>query len=140
MNLVISYGRSIVWTIGYGQYDIVDISVRRKKYYAVKGLLHHSLIILYSDDLKAPIKMAHCGHSFCNECLIAYVRGAGRWECPKCRRITNSTVEELPRNFDLENIVESLSNVQIQPNTEFGFCDRHQTPIKLRKFNVLKFM
>ena len=126
-----SLGEIYLRSIWYRRYLCASIT-----YNAVQGLLHHLLIILHSDDLKAPIKMAHCGHSFCNECLIAYVRGAGRWECPKCRKITNSTVEELPRNFDLENIVESLSNIQIQPNTEFGFCDRNQTPIKLRKLNV----
>ena len=88
-----------------------------------------------SEQLKAPIKMCQCGHSFCHDCLVAYVSNSNSWACPKCRQITNSTVDALPRNFDLERIVESFNNVQIQPNpnTEFELCDRHQMPIKLRK-------
>ena len=41
----------------------------------------------------------------------------------------------LARNFDLEQVVESLANIAIQPNqnAKFGFCERHQTPMKLRK-------
>ena len=87
------------------------------------------------DNLKAPIKICNCGHSFCDSCLVSYAGRAASWACPKCRKVTNSTVEALPRNFDLEILVESFKNVEIRPkqNAEFGFCDRHQMAIKLRK-------
>ena len=79
--------------------------------------------------------MCYCGHSFCNSCLVSHAGRAASWACPKCREVTNSTVEALPRNFDLENFVETLDNVEIRPkaNAEFGYCDRHQAAIKLRK-------
>ena len=88
-----------------------------------------------SEILKAPIKISQCGHSFCNGCLSAFTRGANSWECPKCRRMNNCKVESLARNYDLEQVVESLANMAVQPNpnAELGFCDRHQMPAKLRK-------
>ena len=96
---------------------------------------NRQLKILDLDNLKAPIKMCQCGHSFCDSCLVAHAGRAASWACPKCREVTNSTVEALSRNFDLENLVESLDNAQIQPKpiAEFGYCDRHQAAIKLRK-------
>ena len=85
--------------------------------------------------MKAPIKITHCGHSYCDGCLNAYTRGADSWACPKCRRINNFKVEDLARNFDLEQLVDSLANIEIQPNqnAELGLCDHHQMPMELRK-------
>ena len=96
----------------------------------LSGILH-----LNSDSLKVPIKVSQCGHSFCSVCIDDHSRGAESWECPNCRIINNCKVQSLARNFYLEEVVQSLTNIETQPNQNSGFdlCCRHQTPIKLRK-------
>ena len=63
-----------------------------------------------SETLKAPIKMSHCGHSFCSDCLGTYTSESESWACPKCRKINNCKVESLARNYDLEQAVESFAS------------------------------
>ena len=88
-----------------------------------------------SEAFKAPTRISQCGHSFCHDCLAAFTKGAESWVCPECRTMNNCRVETLARNFGLEQVVESINDVAIQPNQNTGldFCDQHQAQMKLRK-------
>ena len=92
-------------------------------------------LLFFSDAFTKPIKMSQCGHSYCEKCLIACTRGETRWECPECRQINNCSAKDLPRNFALEHMLESIKNIEDRSsqNTGRGFCNRHKMAFKLRK-------
>ena len=78
--------------------------------------LHHYSVLyfvisnnFFVEQLKPPIKVTDCGHSYCEDCLNQVVRGQDSWQCPKSRQIHDRPVSSLPRNFAIEQAVESLS-------------------------------
>lgn len=76
---------------------------------------------------RPPIRITHCGHSFCHDCLVSHAthcakRGSS-FNCPGCKKIIKKSPENLTRNYDLERAVESRTNSDI--------CKTHGEPKKL---------
>ncbi|RXM99490.1 Tripartite motif-containing protein 35 [Acipenser ruthenus] len=73
----------------------------------------------------------HCNHSFCKACLDQCWKEKRARECPVCRR--RSSVEELPVDFKLRNIVESFLKEHSQnPPAPTGIlCSLHDEKLKL---------
>ena len=82
------------------------------------------------DTFQPPICMTRCGHSFCQQCLLAACPEPIGWPCPTCKHVHNHPATALPRNFFAEQIVESF---RARPTGEFGFCEDHQQEITLRE-------
>ncbi|XP_058873490.1 zinc-binding protein A33-like [Acipenser ruthenus] len=80
--------------------------------------------------LKDPVTL-HCNHSFCKACLDQCWKEKRAWECPVCRR--RSSVEELPVDFKLRNIVESfLKERSLNPPAPTDIlCSLHDEKLKL---------
>ncbi|MGH0183539.1 UNVERIFIED_CONTAM: hypothetical protein FKN15_012355 [Acipenser sinensis] len=79
---------------------------------------------------KDPVTL-HCNHSFCKACLDQYCKEKRARECPVCRK--RSSMEELPVNFALRNIVESFLKERSQnPPAPTGIlCSLHDEKLKL---------
>ncbi|XP_058873554.1 zinc-binding protein A33-like isoform X2 [Acipenser ruthenus] len=79
---------------------------------------------------KDPVTL-HCNHSFCKACLDLCWKEKRARECPICRR--RSSVEDLPLNFALRNIVESFLKERSQnPPAPTGIlCSLHDEKLKL---------
>ncbi|MGH0178011.1 UNVERIFIED_CONTAM: hypothetical protein FKN15_076375 [Acipenser sinensis] len=80
--------------------------------------------------LKDPVTL-HCNHSFCKACLDQCWKEKRARECPMCR--TRSSMEELPVDFKLRNIVESFLKERSQnPPAPTGIlCSLHDEKLKL---------
>ncbi|MGH0124955.1 UNVERIFIED_CONTAM: hypothetical protein FKN15_020841 [Acipenser sinensis] len=78
----------------------------------------------------APVTL-HCNHSFCKACLDQCWKEKRARECPVCRR--RSSMEELPVDFKLRNIVESFLKERSQnPPAHTGIlCSLHDEKLKL---------
>ncbi|XP_058873558.1 zinc-binding protein A33-like [Acipenser ruthenus] len=78
---------------------------------------------------KDPVTL-HCNHSFCKAFLDLCWKEKRARECPVCRR--RSSVEELPVDFKLRNIVESFLKEHSQnPPAPTGICSLHDEKLKL---------
>ncbi|MGH0154554.1 UNVERIFIED_CONTAM: hypothetical protein FKN15_027402 [Acipenser sinensis] len=79
---------------------------------------------------KDPVTL-HCNHSFCKACLDQWWKEKRARECPVCWR--RSSMEELPLNFALRNIVESFLKERSQnPPAPTGIlCSLHDEKLKL---------
>ncbi|MGH0173227.1 UNVERIFIED_CONTAM: hypothetical protein FKN15_010652 [Acipenser sinensis] len=79
---------------------------------------------------KDPVTL-HCNHSFCKACLDQCWKEKRARECPVCRR--RSSVEDLPVDFKLRNIVESFLKERSQnPPAPTGIlCSLHDEKLKL---------
>lgn len=85
-----------------------------------------------------PIRITHCGHVFCETCLLNMTRRGQRWHCPNCRSQHNCGVSSLTRNYHLEKLVQKfketqLSKLQLNTGNKFGACKRHDREIEYRK-------
>ena len=81
--------------------------------------------LLCLEIFTAPVKMTSCGHSFCGKCLSGMTDAT--WPCPKCRAVQNETSEQLPRNYNLESIIEMFKF------SRQSICETHVLKNKLRK-------
>ncbi|XP_058874278.1 E3 ubiquitin-protein ligase TRIM35-like [Acipenser ruthenus] len=78
---------------------------------------------------KNPVTL-HCNHSFCKACLYQCWKEKRVRECPVCRR--RASMEELPVDFKLRNIVESFLKERSQnPPAPTGICSLHDEKLKL---------
>ncbi|XP_058873869.1 E3 ubiquitin-protein ligase TRIM35-like [Acipenser ruthenus] len=79
---------------------------------------------------KDPVTL-HCNHSFCKACLYLCWKEKRARECLVCR--TRSSMEELPVDFKLRNIVESFLKERSQnPPAPTGIlCSLHEEKLKL---------
>ncbi|MGH0184830.1 UNVERIFIED_CONTAM: hypothetical protein FKN15_016207 [Acipenser sinensis] len=79
---------------------------------------------------KDPVTL-HCNHSFCKACLDQCWKEKRARDCPVCRR--RSSMEELPVNFKLRNIVESFLKERSQnpPALTGILCSLHDEKLKL---------
>lgn len=81
------------------------------------------------DFFTAPIRIAKCGHSFCQNCLTQVIAtGRSNGLCPECRQEQNLTPEQLPRNYALEQIVEKFKSLKKT------ICATHNSQKKFRKY------
>ena len=89
---------------------------------------------------QSPIRMTHCGHVYCEECLLNISNGEQRWDCPDCRTTHNCAVTSLPRNYHLEKLVEKFKKDQSgpkpipKPRNVFGICKKHDRSIEYREW------
>ena len=92
--------------------------------------------------------MTSCGHNFCESCIKQYIeeqnfqrsrRGRFSWLCPLCWKEQNLEAEQLARNYFAEEILESLTNLQIREKTagKFGTCAWHQQDVTICEFESL---
>ena len=86
--------------------------------------------------------MTDCGHNYCEDCLVKHVDGRTTWMCPLSRKEYNRTVSSLPRNFLIEQLVQSMTTPPPQPASnptshskthQFESCTTHERPNELRK-------
>ena len=84
---------------------------------------------------QSPIRMTHCGHMYCEKCLLNISKGQQRWHCPDCQTLQNCAVNSLPRNYRFEKFVEKFKKNQSKPEPEnvFGTCKKHDRAIEYRK-------
>ena len=79
--------------------------------------------------------MTHCGHAYCEKCLLDISKGEQRWHCPECRELHNCTVDSLTRNYPFEKLVEKFKKdlPKPTPQSPFGTCEKHDRAIEYRK-------
>lgn len=95
-----------------------------------------------SETFKPPIKITNCGHNYCEDCLIKHVDGRKTWICPLSRKEHDRSVSSLPRNYLIEQLVESMTTPPPQPASnpesrpqvpKLESCSTHDRPNELRK-------
>ncbi|XP_076051379.1 tripartite motif-containing protein 5-like [Oratosquilla oratoria] len=65
-------------------------------------------LMAYGQQLR-PLSLP-CGHTFCKLCITKVYRERGVVMCPKCQaQHRRTTIENLPINYELEDLMESLS-------------------------------
>ena len=83
--------------------------------------------------------MTHCGHSYCEKCLLDVSKGEQQWNCPVCLKLHSCAVNSLPRNYHLEKLVEKFK-WKPKPRNRFGTCKTHDRAIEYRELIThLKF-
>ena len=92
--------------------------------------------------------MTDCGHNYCEDCLVKHVDGRTTWMCPLSRKGHHRTVSSLPRNYLIEQLVQSMTTPPPQPasnpashseTNQFESCTTHIRPNELRKkFLIIK--
>ena len=84
--------------------------------------------------------MTHCGHVYCEKCLLNISNGEQTWHCPDCRTMQNCAVNSLPRAYHLEKLVEKFKKDQPEtqpkpkPRNVYGTCTKHDRAIEYRKW------
>ena len=97
------------------------------------------------EDYTRPRKLPICGHTFCEECLLAYVRKlkdtrkiSGGFSCPLCRG-TNATAKELKDSRKwinkLEIDVEFVAKLNASTKNDMEFCG---PCLGMRQFSKIK--
>ncbi|CAK8671580.1 unnamed protein product [Clavelina lepadiformis] len=92
------------------------------------------------DTLKNPIRMLSCGHNLCHICLVEYSRNSSEsLSCPICRKVIqldSQGVENLPRNWMVENMIERLNiHNNAQPPT---FKTKNNAELQLSSQELLQ--
>ena len=86
---------------------------------------------------QSPIRITHCGHNYCEKCLIDSSKGEQRWHCPVCQTEHIAAVNSLTRNYLLEKLVEKFKKEQPKPKPKprslFGICKVHDRAIEYRE-------
>ena len=86
--------------------------------------------------------MTHCGHNYCQKCLLDFSKGEQQWNCPVCCEQHNCAVNSLPRNYHLEKLVEKFKENQpgpkpiLKPRNVFGTCKKHDRAIEYRMWII----
>ena len=85
--------------------------------------------------MRPPIRMTGCGHSFCEQFILAACPEPSGWLCPVCNHVHDHPATALARNFFAQQIVESFqaqpSPAATRPICEFGICTLHKQEITL---------
>jgi len=89
---------------------------------ALEDVLECSLCL----DMYMKPKYLSCHHSFCEQCLVAYVesnniRPGGDLVCPECRQVSKlpvKGVKGLPVDFNMNKLLEKLADIFL--------CDVHK--------------
>lgn len=98
------------------------------------------------EDYTRPRKLPKCGHTFCEECILAYVNKLKEadslsqgYPCPLCRGI-NATAADLkdPRQWvnKLEIDVDAVAKLTTSMKTDAEFCG---SCLVLRQFSKIQF-
>ena len=94
--------------------------------------LRHSI---FSEIFTAPVRTTHCGHNFCEKCLVEVSRGEADWSCPECRQIHSCSIDSIARGYFIEKCVEKFNaNTKETPKKQIGHCKMHDSDIQIRKF------
>ncbi|XP_068215966.1 uncharacterized protein [Palaemon carinicauda] len=81
---------------------------------------------IYTKDLREPVLLPGCGHTFCRACLCT-VESTGKVLCPTCRkRHTGSPMSSLPTIYALL----SLSEKYKKPLNTEAPCQHHGSPLE----------
>ena len=92
----------------------------------------------FSDGVRPPIRITACGHSFCEQCILAARPEPRDWACPICNHIHDHPVSALARNYFAEQIVQSVRDQtpRAKPRQKNGdLCNIHQQQITLCEFS-----
>ena len=52
--------------------------------------------------------MTSCGHSFCLQCIRPLADQTEEWNCPLCQTPQTVNPRKSPRNYTLEQVLQSL--------------------------------
>ena len=53
--------------------------------------------------------MTSCGHSYCLQCIRPLADQSVEWNCPLCQTRQKVIPQQLPRNYTLEQVLQSLA-------------------------------
>ena len=68
-----------------------------------------------SETFTPPIRITDCGHNYCEDCLVKHADGQKTWICPLSRKEHHRSVNSLPRNYLIEQLVEAMTTPPRQP-------------------------
>ena len=52
--------------------------------------------------------MTSCGHSYCLQCIRPLADQSEQWNCPLCQTLQTVIPQQLPRNYTLEQVLQSM--------------------------------
>ncbi|KAF6253268.1 hypothetical protein COO60DRAFT_434203 [Scenedesmus sp. NREL 46B-D3] len=82
---------------------------------------------MFNSSARQPL-ILECGHTFCREC-IQHNLGPQRW-CPYCRQPINKHVDDLPRNYALENAMEAANVPLMDLMDRWGLANAERMMVK----------
>mmetsp|Transcript_4745 Transcript_4745/g.7142 ORF Transcript_4745/g.7142 Transcript_4745/m.7142 type:complete len:1017 (+) Transcript_4745:916-3966(+) len=69
-----------------------------------EGLFCSICMERFNDSRHAPLVL-NCGHTFCRDCLSSLQSAKSQIKCPNCNSIESRSIDALPKNFILSEIV-----------------------------------
>eukprot|EP00878_Enallax_costatus_P047767 GHUV01058930.1.p1 GENE.GHUV01058930.1~~GHUV01058930.1.p1 ORF type:complete len:169 (+),score=35.46 GHUV01058930.1:62-508(+) len=69
-----------------------------------------------------------CGHTFCRHCIL-HSLGPQKW-CPYCRQPITKHVDDLPRNYALENAMEAANMPLMELMDRWGLANAERMIVK----------
>jgi hypothetical protein len=93
----------------------------------------------YNDTVKRPCNL-DCGHVLCKECTQKILQGIGQRKCPlDNRQLPNIHIDEMPLNYTLMSIVETVKQSKVRNNASNGSksSNSQQKAARFAKLNEL---
>ena len=111
---------------------ILNISIWKFSKHSSFRLYNLRNIWAQKEIFTPPIRMTeHCGHDFCQKCLVEFVSDENEWFCPECRSVQSKQPDNLVRNRRVERAVESHNAISNQAN---NLCSHHKLELSICKF------
>ncbi|KAK8741358.1 hypothetical protein OTU49_002625 [Cherax quadricarinatus] len=87
---------------------------------------------VFDGDVREPVMLPQCGHTFCRPCLLNLQDTEPAFKCPTCRRrYSGPHVVDLPVVYMILDIVATYAAMKAPAEDLWEACQNHGDPVRL---------